>query len=466
MNQLTRLDRVYDEVGALFLAAFNRRPQTLDEIVETLYAQLHGVSLAELHADAEEFAESLVTDGFVVAGERAADLDAADPCFSYAVEEPKTVGVRFVHRDPTPVAAETAEFLYEHFRRHPTLFGIHLEISSRCNQRCVHCYQVPKRQQDMPTSLARELLARLSALGTISVTLSGGEPTLHADIEELLRQARRHDFVINLLTNGTMMPESLIATLQSVNVNAVQVSLYSTDPAVHDAITRVPGSHARTSRAIERLVAADIPVQVSCPVMRQNLAGYAGLARWCQARKVRLLSDFILMARTDFDQGNLAGRLDLAETRELIHTLVDAQPDYGEQLALPLTSQDPERYAQQPVCGVGIDNACITAEGLVYPCSGFQGLVVGDVRHDSLSAIWADSPELQALRSVTNAAFPACLQCDARDYCAMCLVRNYNESGGDMFAISPHYCAVARINEEVVEERVWGLGSGELPVAP
>ena len=45
-----------------------------------------------------------------------------------------------------------------------------------------------------------------------------------------------------------------------------------------------------------------------------------------------------------------------------------------------------------------------------------------------------------------------CLECDARDYCARCLVRNYNESGGDMFAINHHFCDVARLNERLVEE--------------
>lgn len=48
--------------------------------------------------------------------------------------------------------------------------------------------------------------------------------------------------------------------------------------------------------------------------------------------------------------------------------------------------------------------------------------------------------------------FPKCLTCEARDYCAMCLVRNYNESGGDMFKTNQHFCDVAFLNKRLVEE--------------
>ncbi|MCB0312480.1 MAG: SPASM domain-containing protein, partial [Calditrichaeota bacterium] len=103
-----------------------------------------------------------------------------------------------------------------------------------------------------------------------------------------------------------------------------------------------------------------------------------------------------------------------------------------------------------PVCGVGVDNACVNAEGNVYPCAGFQGITLGNVSQQSLADIWANSEALKALRAVTNASFPQCLNCAANDYCAMCLVRNFNESGGDIFAINEHYCKVAFLTRDLV----------------
>ena len=60
--------------------------------------------------------------------------------------------------------------------------------------------------------------------------------------------------------------------------------------------------------------------------------------------------------------------------------------------------------------------------------------------------------KIKELRKLTNSDFPKCMKCEARDYCAMCLVRNYNENGGDMMKINEHFCKVAFLNKRIVEE--------------
>ena len=67
----------------------------------------------------------------------------------------------------------------------------------------------------------------------------------------------------------------------------------------------------------------------------------------------------------------------------------------------------------------------------VYPCAGWQDYVLGNVYKQSLKEIWENSEKIKGLRTITQSSFPQCIDCDARDYCSRCLVRNYNESGGD-----------------------------------
>jgi len=55
------------------------------------------------------------------------------------------------------------------------------------------------------------------------------------------------------------------------------------------------------------------------------------------------------------------------------------------------------------------------------------------------------------MRAITGRDFPKCAHCEDRDYCSVCMCRNYNETG-DMFKESPHFCAVAKLNHEVVDE--------------
>ena len=102
------------------------------------------------------------------------------------------------------------------------------------------------------------------------------------------------------------------------------------------------------------------------------------------------------------------------------------------------------------------DFAHALAEGIengdVYPCAGWQAYVLGNVYEQSLQEIWEKSEKINELRKITQSAFPKCLKCEARNFCAMCLVRNFNESGGDMFKINDHFCKVAFLNKRLVEE--------------
>ena len=56
------------------------------------------------------------------------------------------------------------------------------------------------------------------------------------------------------------------------------------------------------------------------------------------------------------------------------------------------------------------------------------------------------------IRNIKQKDFPKCLDCEARDFCSMCLVRTFNENNGDMFKINEHFCKVAFLNKKLAEE--------------
>lgn len=452
-SQLTKRDRVYDEIGALFLSKIGRTARPVDEIAGELHALFSDVAPEVIRGDFFEFIGELAEEGFLIVGNSEADLDRKDHGFSYQSTAPKTAAFNFLTQDKNPALRDTADFFYNYFRDHPVIFGMHLEITGHCNERCLHCYLPrPEKAAVMPLSMAMDVLDQLQEMGTVSVTFSGGEPFTHKQFAEMLIHARNNDFSINILTNGTLIRNEIIPVLQQVNLNMVQVSIYSMEPEIHDRITRHRGSLRKTLAATEKLIASGIPVQISCPVMRINKGSYTAVAQWARQHQVRVLSDFIMMARTDFDTGNLVHRLSIDETGQLIRDIISEDEEYQAILAGERLSGETLRDADQPVCGVGVDNACINAEGNVYPCAGFQGITLGNVSRQRLADIWANSEPLKTLRAVTNASFPQCMSCAANDYCAMCLVRNFNESGGDIFAINAHYCKVAFLTKALVAE--------------
>ena len=78
-----------------------------------------------------------------------------------------------------------------------------LEISDRCNEVCVHCYQVQGQKGEMSTEQLKALIDELAAMGVLMLTISGGEATLRSDFIELLEHARAKAFAVRLSSPAT-----------------------------------------------------------------------------------------------------------------------------------------------------------------------------------------------------------------------------------------------------------------------
>lgn len=460
-NQMTRFDRIYNETGADFLNEITRNPQSIDDIIQRLQT-LYGDSVTPetLKSEFNSFVAELVRTKFLVVGETAEELDENDFDFSYAMENPKTMVNDFTQRTNEVLDENTQNMMLEATQRMPRLNGIQFELTSRCNERCIHCY-IPNAKKnsgsDMSLEKVKNIIDVFSDNGGLQVTLSGGEVFLHKDIIPIIKYCREKDLIITILSNLIALRDYQIPFLKQYNVSSVQVSLYSMDASVHDRITTVKGSFKKTTSAIEKLVKADVPIVISCPMMKANYKGYKEVLKYAQSIRCKVNVDVIMMAQADLDTNNLANRLSVEESGEVIKDIIENNADYRNAISemasfSSLMYADRDNFVKLPLCGAGINDCCIAENGDVYPCAGWQDMVVGNVYKQNLKDIWDNSEKLRTIRAVTQGDFPQCLKCEAQDYCSRCLVRNYNESNGDMFKLNQHFCDVAFLNKKIVEE--------------
>lgn len=449
-------DRMVNESGTVFLCALNREPQTIDELADKIVKAFVGVDKETIKRDAEEFYETLIEDGFIIKGETKEELDAKDTGFTYNSILPKT------NRDDfTPAIqradSDTQDFLEKHFKDKPHLTSFQIELTSRCNERCVHCY-IPHdlKLYDITEEMYYSVLEQLSKMGVLSVTLSGGEPMLHPKFKEFLKAAKNYDFYVNILSNLTCLDDEIVHIMKEGNVSSVQVSLYSMIPEHHDAITTVKGSFEKTKNAILKLIEHDLPVHVSCPTMKGNKNDFSDVLTWCHEHKIRAQTDYIMMAEFNHETSNLANRLSVEEVGEVIKQISLGDEDYQKAIMTPdfvercnKNQFNPERR----LCGVGISSCCMVANGNVYPCAGWQEMVLGNLQNDTLQNIWDNSEKIKWLRSLKmkDLGNGACCKCDKSAFCAPCMVRNANESPtGNPLEINRHFCAVAQKNKEII----------------
>ena len=431
-------DRILSKTGSIFYSVLTEKPQSEESIVQQLARLFIGATADEIRADVGDFFQELAMDGFVGCGIREI---VRHVYFSYADRQLKSL--------PENVIEGTAEEndIFKKWGQNYHLSRVHLEVSARCNERCVHCYFPESyRKKVMPRALFLKVLEQCKESNVLSITISGGEPMLNPNLLYFIRECRKNNFSINLLSNLTLLSEEMIQEFERTPLLSVQTSLYSMNAEVHDSITSVKGSFEKTKRAIETLHQHNIPMQINCPIMKQNKETYQDVLEWAKVLNIEADSDYMLFGCFDRSGSNLKCRLELSELEPFIARGLDSVT--GEEIDNSGIGR--RDYTICPVC---ISSVCISHSGDVYPCEGWQSHSLGNIKDDSLKQIWEESTGIQELRALSYDDFPKCRVCKDKAFCSICLIRNANESkSGDYRQINPYYCEIARMKRLYAEK--------------
>jgi MoaA/NifB/PqqE/SkfB family radical SAM enzyme len=111
---------------------------------------------------------------------------------------------------------------------HPVL--AHLIPVRRCNLSCTYCNEFDNYSEPVATEVLSKRLDKLAELGTTAITISGGEPLLHPELEEVIRKARRHRMLAGLITNGYLLTRERIKRLNGAGLEYLQISIDNVSP--------------------------------------------------------------------------------------------------------------------------------------------------------------------------------------------------------------------------------------------
>jgi len=269
-----------------------------------------------------------------------------------------------------------------------------LELTYRCNWRCVFCYN-PRHHDRRGLSGAEWLavLDGLRALGTLYVALTGGEPLTHPEFLAVARGVRERAFALRILTNGALVTEPLADEIAALHPLAVELSLHGATAATHDRATATPGSFDAMTRGLDRLLARKVGVVLKTPLTHLNEAEMEGMRRIAEERGVPWRVDPVLTPRDDGDAGPLAYRA----SPEAVSRMFRELAALGQ---LPLE----QRAEGGTNCGLGRTTIAVDPEGNVFPCLQWRRAPLGNVRETPLPSMWAGSTERLFAASVARSA--------------------------------------------------------------
>lgn len=322
--------------------------------------------------------------------------------------------------------------------RHGIVADLHIDLTDACTERCVHCY-VPKGQKDfLPVELVEKALVEFRAMNGLTVYLTGGEAMMHPDFEKICRMCVELNLNFIILSNMTLCDEKRIAFLKEVQPQFINVSLYSMDPVVHDAITQLPGSWQKTHDAVVKCCEAGVACRIATPLLKENQDALPALRMFADEHRMHLVPAADIIAQADHGCGNLAHA---CSTEELRRVLTRDHDLYHKVYNTKMPACDAK------VCDIGSARLYLNAKGNYYPCDSMHEYVLGNVRENTVEEIWKGE-KLNYLRGLKNRDFGACAACENRPWCKVCPAANFNATG-DLFKHHPSTCALAGVVREV-----------------
>ncbi len=336
------------------------------------------------------------------------------------------------------------QFITETQRQH-RLLSVHWELSYRCNQRCTHCYldvfsphaSVP---HELTTAECLGILDDLATMGTLNLTLSGGEIFVRRDLFEIAEYARRKRFLLRLFTNGVAVTPAIADRIAALHPFAVEISIYSTQAQVHEKITRLARSFDLTTRAFRLLHERGVRTVMKTPLMHENVHEFSALKALAEELGARFRYDLTITPKDSGDSSPLMHRL----TDEDLLWVTRQDPDPEFWLQRP---DEPD----QPLCNIARNALVIDPYGNIFPCVQVR-IKAGNVRTQSLESIWKESTIWKELSSLTAERLPVCGTCGLRPFCLRCHGLALLEEG-DLRAPSPVRCRQAFLRRQVLIEQ-------------
>jgi pyrroloquinoline quinone biosynthesis protein E len=293
------------------------------------------------------------------------------------------------------------------------------ELTYRCPLRCVYCsnpLDYARHREELDTAAWLRVFGEAEELGVVQLNLTGGEPLVRDDLEQLVERARQLDLYTNLITSGIPLAPERLRRLRALGLDNVQLSVQDVSPAPSDRIAGLR-SFERKIEVAGWVKDLGMPLTLNVVLHRDNLDHTAEIIALAE----RFSADRLELANTQYLGWALVNRAALLPTREQLERARAVALEARTRLRgrMEVLFVLPDYYADRPkACmdGWGRRFLVVSPDGLVLPCHAahtLPGLVWETVRDRPLAEIWTESPAFNAFRGEDWMPEP-CRSCDRR----------------------------------------------------
>ena len=252
-------------------------------------------------------------------------------------------------------------------------FSGDVELTARCNLRCIHCYI--NKPDDDNDALRQELTAKqlcriideIVDEGCLWLLLTGGESLIRRDFKDIYRHAKKKGLLITLFTNGTCIDKGIADFLADWYPFSIEITLYGRTQKTYEAVTRVAGSYDRCMKGIEFLLERGLPLSLKSTILSRNKHELWEMKSFAESLGVQFRFDAVLVPRLDGKRTVERFRISPEEVVALDEADEDRLSDWLEfNTRFHESVPKPDRVFQ---CGAGTQGFYVDSEGRLTPCT-------------------------------------------------------------------------------------------------
>jgi heme b synthase len=344
----------------------------------------------------------------------------------------------------------------------PKLHLVAWEITRSCNLYCAHCRGSASSTSysgELTTDECFRLVDQILEVGKPIIILTGGEPLVRSDVLQIAKYAVNKGLRVVMGTNGTLITEEMAWKLKEVPISRLGISLDFPVAELQDEFRGQIGAFDAVMAGIANARKAGIEVQINSTITKLNVNYLEELLTLTLKVGAVAFHPFMLVP-TGRGKGLESVELPPEQYEKTLHWIYDKQLELGDRFFFKPTDaphylrvvkqrQKQEQKNETKVshghnpantitrgCLAGVGFCFVSYQGKIKGC-GYLDVEAGDIRKESFSEVWANSPLFSQLRDLSNLK-GKCGVCEYKRICGGCRARAY-EATGDYLEAEP-YC--------------------------
>lgn len=360
-------------------------------------------------------------------------------------------------------------------RRVPLSFD--LEITARCNNACRHCYinlpagDIEAGRKELSLAEITDIADQAVGLGALWCLISGGEPLLREDFDDIYIALKMKGLLVSVFTNACLVTQEHVALFKKYPPRDLEVTVYGITQETYERVTQRPGSYSAFRRGLDLLLENGLKVRLKAMALRSNVSELPSIAAFCR----EYTSDYfrfdpLLHLRYDQD---LERNQEIKSERLSPKEIVAIEQGDDERARALKKNCGRLIYAEHEGqlcdhlfhCGAGNQNFAVSYDGIFRLCADlWQPACTYDLRQGSLAYAWNELvPQVCALRSEDPLFLERCRRCPIINLCLWCPAHAHLECN-QLDGWSEYFCQVAHARAEAISSSLPSTNSDSFPI--